>query len=172
MSECGWGTCFFFLFSHLHLDEKGDSTSTYVRTVSVRELITELNDQMSFTGRSKSLNNYTAVWVRNGNAKERKTKHEKRSQLDLWLWLILHSCRGACLLWHLLSVGFQHYSRTLPPLCADSFSLQQLIFGAANDRIHNKRPNLGHRQVASWIKFKTAHSFLSQFKVCSSSEFR
>lgn len=86
---------------------------------------------MSLTGRSKWLSNYMGNSVREGReCKETRTKHEKRSELDLWLWLILHSHSSASVFYgpppcRLLTLPTPHL-HSAPPL--HWLCLQLLIF--------------------------------------------
>lgn len=123
---------------------------------------------MSVTGRSKWLNNYTGYSVREGGkCKKVRTKHKKRSELDLWLWLILQSHSGASVFYGRPLCGFltlpapHLYSVLLPTLYW--LSLQQLILGLSRSTSIMKSHihATGNQPIGS--NFTKPHSFLSQF---------
>lgn len=102
------------------------------------------------------------MWGRDGNAKGTRTKHEKRSEVDLWLWLILHSHRGASVFYGpplcgLSTLPAAHLYSELPPF---AFTLPAAAhLRAVKDYIHSERPNFSHRQAASGLSFKQLTHF-------------
>lgn len=131
-----------------HSDETGDSASLSLRISKAGIYTTAHRSNVTY----RQIN-YT-MWVRNGNRKEMSTRHEKRSEWDLLLWLIIHSSRAASVFSARLTVCFTHYQKLtswFPWPAAVCFDI---------DCFWTKRASLGHKQWPVWLKFKQlTHGF-------------
>lgn len=86
-----------------------------------QRLILKPTGQMSLTDWTITR---ATVRGREGNAKEMRTNHEKRSELALWLWLILNSHSGASVFYgapvcRLSTLPAPHLYSVLLPHCLD-----------------------------------------------------